>query len=514
LINIVDAMEHPRLFGPWFEGKSWARWKAILRAAYGLKMSRADKMLFAEVAERNPPRKRVREFWIAASRRSGKDSVASLIAAHGAAFFENKGRLRRGERALVLPLACDREQAKIILNYTRAFFTDIPPLAEMITRETKDGFELSNDVDLVIGTNSFRSVRGRPILFGVLDEVAFYDDELSASPDVETYRAITPGMATLVPDSMLVGISSPYRKAGLLYDKFRKHYGVDDDEVLFIKGPTTAFNPTIDPRIIEQAFADDPVSAAAEWGGEFREGVSDFIAPASIDAVTPGADYEPAAPAIVKTRYPVAATDVSGGSGKDSFATAVAFFDPDLDKAVLAGVLETAGPYSPEAAIRQHAAFLLDFGVSTVVGDRYAGLWPVERWRQHGIDYQPASRDRSAIYTTFLPILNSQRCLLLRSDHAMHDRMRSQFLTLERRAMPSGREQIDHPARANAHDDVCLVCAHSIVLAAANGGRPNFCYTSVPRHRYGIVEAADLTSADWDSIAARIVCGPQPEKQP
>lgn len=514
MINIVEAMEHPRLFAPWFQGKSWARWKAILRAAYGLKMSRTDKKLFAEVAERNPPRKRVRELWIAASRRSGKDSVASMIAAHTAAFFQGKGRLRRGERALVLPLACDREQAKIILNYTRAFFTDIPPLAEMITRETKDGFELSNDVDLVIGTNSFRSVRGRPILCGVLDEVAFYDDELSASPDVETYRAITPGMATLVPDSMLVGISSPYRKAGLLYDKYRKHYGVDDDEVLFIKGPTTAFNPTIDPRIIQQAYADDPVSAASEWGGEWRESISDFIAPVAIDAVTPGPDYTPASPAYIKSRCPVAGTDVSGGSGKDSFATSVAYFDSDRDKAIIVGVLETPGPYSPEDAIRQHAAFLHEFGVSTVVGDRYAGLWPVERWRQHGIDYQPASRDRSAIYSAFLPILNSGRCLLLPTHHAMHDRMRSQFLALERRAMPSGREQIDHPARANAHDDVCLVCAHSIVLAAANGGRPTFCYTSVPRHWYGIIEPADMTADDWNRIAARIVCGPQRQGTP
>jgi hypothetical protein len=507
-IDIISAMEHDRLFARWFRGDSWNRWKAILRAAYGLKMSRADKRLFAEVAERRPPRKRVRELWIAASRRSGKDSIASLIAAHSAAFFDGQDRLRRGERALVLPLACERTQAKIVLNYTRAFFSNIPPLAEMVTRTTLDGFELANSVDIAIATNSYRSVRGRPILCGILDECAFYADEMSATPDVETYRAITPGMATLVPDSMLIGISSPYRKAGLLFEKYRKHYGVDDDEVLFIKGPTKAFNPTIDKRIIEQAFIDDPVSAAAEWGGEFLESVSDFIMPSVLDAVI-APDYTPPAPAVIKTRSPVAATDISGGSGKDSFATAVAWFDSDNDRAVLAGVLETPGPYSPEVAIQQHADFLRGFGCSTVIGDKYAGLWPVERWRHWGVEYRTAARDRSGIYHSFLPILNSQRCILIpESAGKQYGRMRSQFLGLERREMPGGRTRIDHSVRANAHDDVCQVAAHALVLAhdRPRGGWYIGVGPSWEEQQAEMHGLPPTTEEGWKQLSARICC--------
>jgi hypothetical protein len=40
---------------------------------------------------------------------------------------------------------------------------------------------------------------------------------------------------------------------------------------------------------------------------------------------------------------------------------------------------------------------------------------------------------------------------------------------------------------------VCLVCAHSVVLAASNGGHPTFCCTTLPRHQYGIIEPADIT---------------------
>jgi hypothetical protein len=58
-------------------------------------------------------------------------------------------------------LACDA-QAQIILNYIRSHFTGLPLLANMVTRETAEGFELSNSVDVAVATNSFGAVRGWP----------------------------------------------------------------------------------------------------------------------------------------------------------------------------------------------------------------------------------------------------------------------------------------------------------------------------------------------------------------
>jgi hypothetical protein len=37
--SIIEAMEHPKLFGPWFQGPSWDGWKSILKAAYALEMT-------------------------------------------------------------------------------------------------------------------------------------------------------------------------------------------------------------------------------------------------------------------------------------------------------------------------------------------------------------------------------------------------------------------------------------------------------------------------------------------
>jgi len=69
--------------------------------------------------------------------RRQRTSIASVIAAHSAALFSEGERLRPGERGLVMCLATDRDQSKIVLNYTRSFFTDIPMLKSMVKRERR-----------------------------------------------------------------------------------------------------------------------------------------------------------------------------------------------------------------------------------------------------------------------------------------------------------------------------------------------------------------------------------------
>jgi hypothetical protein len=160
-MNIVEAMSDPVLFQPWFRGRTWDNWRTVLKAAYALPMSDIERSFFRIVAERDPPKKRVRETWICAGRRSGKDSVASLITAYSASMFDRKqGKLRRGEKALCSCLASDRDQSKIVLNYVRSYFDDLPLLRSMLGRNTATGFDLSNSVDVSITTNSFRAVRG------------------------------------------------------------------------------------------------------------------------------------------------------------------------------------------------------------------------------------------------------------------------------------------------------------------------------------------------------------------
>jgi len=296
-LNIIDAMEGE--FRPWFfderDPHSWNSWKVVLKAAHALPMSEAELATFRELAGgRDPPRQRVHEIVIIAGRRCGKDSVSSLLAPYMAAIEQSHvGRLRPGEQCYIYCIAADRDQAKAAHDLIRAYFAHVPGLKKMVKRETRDGFELKNGVTIAIATNSFRAVRGRTASLVILDEVAFFRDEASASPDVELYRALTPSLTT-IPNSMMVLISTPYKRSGLLYDRWKDCYGKNDDRTLVIQASSVQLNPLIDLAEVEADREKDPLAAKSEWDGIWRDDVAADV-PLDVleDAVDEGVTHRP-----------------------------------------------------------------------------------------------------------------------------------------------------------------------------------------------------------------------------
>jgi hypothetical protein len=451
-IDIVSAMNDKALFEPWFPGATWDGWRAVLKAAFALPMTAAEVEFFRSVAERDPPTRKVKELWLICGRRAGKDSIASAICAHAAALFSEGDRLRPGERALAMLLASDRDQARIVLGYVRSYFTDIPMLRAMVQRETATGVELSNNVDIAISTNSFRAVRGRPILCAILDEISFWQDENSANPDEEVLTAIKPALASL-PGSMVIGISSPYRKKGLLYNKFRKHFGKDGD-VLVIRAATRQLNPTIPQEIVDEAIEEDAAKARAEWIAEFRDDVGGWL-PAELveQAVDRGLTVRPRA--THRTVHYTSFCDPSGGA-RDSFTCAIAHQENSI--AVLDCVLEIRAPFNSVSATQQISDLLKSYGITSTVGDKYASGWPIDAFASFGVRYQHSERDRSAIYSDCAPLFTSGRIKLVDNR-----RLVSQFCSLERRTHPSGRDRIDHGPGGS--DDVCNAAAGALVRA-------------------------------------------------
>ena len=128
-------------------------------------------------------------------------------------------------------------------------------------------------------------------------------------------------------------------------------------------------------------------------------------------------------------------------------------------RAVLDVVRDRHPPFSPAAAVAEFAALLREYRVTTVSGDRYAGEWPREQFRQHGITYAPANRPKSDLYRDVRALLNSGRVELLD-----HPRLAAQFLGLERRTARGGRDSIDHAP--GAHDDLANSVAGVLVQLA------------------------------------------------
>jgi hypothetical protein len=251
--------------------------------------------------------------------------------------------------------------------------------------------------------------------------------------------------------------SSPYAKRGALYAAYRRHWAQDDARVLVWRGATRDMNPRIDPAIIAEAEEEDPANAAAEYGAQFRDDIAAFVTREVVDGCTIAGRYE--LPRISTVRY-TAFVDPSGGSA-DSMTLAISHREGD--HAVLDCVRERRPPFSPEAVTVEFAATLKSYGVARVTGDRYAGEWPRERFREHGIAYDLSEKPKTDIYRDLLPLLNSGKVELLDLP-----RISGQLCNLERRTARGGRDSIDHAP--GAHDDLANAVAGSLLLT--NGVKP------------------------------------------
>jgi hypothetical protein len=451
--TIIKATTDPNLFGRWFKKReTWEAWRAFLSALFALPLTDDQLATYKECTGRDSsPLAPINEAWLICGRRAGKSFILALIAVFLATFRSYGQHLAPGERGTIMIMAADRRQARTIFRYVRGLLKNVPMLARMIERETAEAFDLNNSVTIEIHAASFRSTRGYTLIAALLDEVAFWRSDDSANPDTEILAAVKPAMAT-IPGAMLLCASSPYARRGVLWDAYKRHYG-RDGSVLVWKAATRTMNPSVPQSVIDEAMERDSSDAAAEYLAEFRSDVETFVSREVVDAAT--VLGRSLLPRIDDVGY-VAFCDPSGGSS-DSMTLGIAHMEGD--RAVLDLVVERRPPFSPDDVTKEFADTLKSYGITTVRGDRYGGMWPRERFAAHCIDYLTSDKAKSDIYLTLLPLLNSGRVELL--DNV---RLATQLCSLERRTARGGKDTIDHPP--NSHDDLINAAAGAIVAAA------------------------------------------------
>ncbi|MGJ7456959.1 hypothetical protein [Halomonas sp. RA08-2] len=452
-MNVLEFLDSPELTPGTFEGDTWEPWRAVLSGAFGLPMDKGRARLFKRLSGgRKAPTSRVRELLVLAGRRSAKSNTSAAVAVYlatiGAEMDGLLDKLKPGERGVVGLIAVDRAQAKVLFRYIEGIFDASPVLSKLVSKRGAESIDLNNRVSLEVHTNSFKAVRGRTMIAALLDEACFYADENSASPDVELYRAIVPSLATT--GGLLIAISSPWARKGLMYQKWKKHYGKNSD-VLVVQGGTQDFNPTIDPRVIKEALEDDPEGARSEWLGQFREDISDFM---RRDVVEQAARVEPLElPPCADTRY-FGFADPAGG-GKDEFTMAIGHRDGE--RVVVDVVRGRRG--TPAQIVEEYAALFKDYRVSRITSDRFAGSWPADEFKKHGITCDQSAKPKSQLYVDSLARFNSGQVEI-----PPEDKLITQFCNLERRTARGGRDSVDHPS--GGHDDRANAVAGLLAEAA------------------------------------------------
>ena len=464
-VDIEQALTDKKLLGAAIgDVSSWSTWIVALKSAFGLELDDDELETFASIAgSRKPPTQRLQELWCVAGRGSGKSRISAAIATYLACFQTHD--LDAGEHGFVLTLAASRDQAKIVYGYCLAFLRKSPILRKMIKNVTTFEIQLMNNVTIAVHSNSFRLIRGRTLLACIFDEVAFWRDDLSANPDVETYRAVRPSLART--GGMLIGISSPYRRSGLLYQRFKDIYERDDPDVLIVRGGTARFNPTISQLVIDKEIAKDPEGGRSEWEAEFRSDIAALLDDAVIEAaIDPSRPLE--LPPRGGRRY-LAFVDPSAGR-HDSFTLTIGHLEKGAAKGeenfVGDVVRGRSAPFNdPPAIAREFSDLARQYGCTVITGDAFAGEWVAGAFKDCGMRYETSKLPKSALYLKSLPHWNRNAVSIPNLPQLVRE-----LRGLERRTHRSGRDTVDHGARGA--DDFANSLCGCMYLAFSAARKP------------------------------------------
>jgi len=461
--NIIEAIKNPKLFGslPRFKKlESWASWLVVLKTIFGLAMTADDLVIFNRHTGRaSPPTGGTKETYLIIGRRGGKSFISALITCFIACFIDFKPFITVGETLVVMCLARDKEQARIVFRYVKAILNHVPVLRNMIVDQRADEIELTTGVTIMVKASDFGGVRGPTIACVVADEIAFWPSQ-GANPDDEVLSAIRPAMAT-IPDAKLLCISTGYAQVGALYDAHKEHYGKDDDEVLVWQSDTASMNPTISQKFIDKEIEKDPEAGRAEWLGLFREDVSAAFPLEAIErCIVPGRLELPHSPHI--HQY-FGFVDPSGGR-HDAFTLAISHHHPQGESVILDAIRAVRPPFDPSEVVKEYSEFLKSYGLNSILGDNYGGEWPKAEFAKHGILYELSEKTKSELYLAAIPVFTSKRIELLDIE-----KMTNEFRRLERRRGRSGKDTIDHPPRGS--DDIANAVAGVIWLTSEHGGQ-------------------------------------------
>lgn len=461
-MNIIEAVEDPRFFRPLFRDMStWLGWIVFFKSVFGIPITDPVELSLFESCTglTNPRSTRAREVYCIAGRRSGKSWISSIIAVYLACFKDWRPYLSLGERGMIFIVACDKVQSSIIKQYISGILHSNRGFEKMIIRETTERIDLITNISIMVKTASYRSIRGFTLLCAILEELAFWrSDETSSNPDREILNAVRPALAT-IPESLIIGISTPYARSGVLWERFRSHFGDANAPYLIWRAPTRTMNPTISQDKIDRAMNDDSVAARAEWQAEFREDLESYLSVEMIEgAVIPGR-FE--LPRLSEINY-YAFCDPCGGR-VDSFTLAIAHLEEASGKIILDRIEERQPPLPPQDVAKEYAEIIRGYDIHSVTGDKYAGDWITRAFEEENIYYEGSDMNKSCLYLEFEPLIAQGRVELLDNKYLC-----SQLRNLERRTRSGGRDRVDHPP--GGKDDLANACAGACVMAAKDEG--------------------------------------------
>ena len=433
-------------------GSTWRTWRAVARLLDGTEFDEFDRDLLKSLSGLDaPPKDRVSEIYAVMGRRSGKTSLAAVVAIVWAC-----RRYPLADEPTVVFTATRLDQSKKPLRMAREVARQFGVLAD---EGNSTSFGVEGGVRVAAITNESTAVRGMDCVAVVMDEAAFYPSSaLAADTDRMLLTAIKPTLATFRTGLLMV-ISTPGPGRGILYDAYQGwKRGERPRGRVLLHARTRTMNETISQEEIDAEIAEHP-ELRAEYASEFSVDVRAWLPAAATD---PGVVAKLPAVRDHAGGELYAFVDAASGVGKDGFAAAVAeTLEPAGEgkpRAQLLEVFHKEPPYDLDEAVKGAAALCRKYGVDEITGDKWATNTQGVSWRELGVVYRESEKNTSLIYNSVAGALTTGRALLL-SDPLLIDQLRG-LVEVPRDAPPPKVTHVN-----GGHDDVANAACGALDLA-------------------------------------------------
>jgi hypothetical protein len=219
--------------------------------------------------------------------RGGKSYILVALRLVFGMLVRDLSSMAPGQRAVALIVAPNDKLRREVANYARGAVRSKPELEAMVCEDSADGFGLRRPDGHVVrfetgvATAGGYGARGRALTDAALDECAFFRDSSFKVNDAEIFRAAS---ARVLPGGQTIIASTPWARAGLLYEIWRDNFG-KPTTALVAHAPTLLMHDSEMTRsIVEREKMRDPDNARREFDACFMDaGTTVFFDEAIVD---------------------------------------------------------------------------------------------------------------------------------------------------------------------------------------------------------------------------------------
>ena len=411
-------------------------------------------------------------------RRGGKSSLSAILAIYSSIKTNWKPLLKKTPIATVAILSHSVDFSQEILDIMRGLIDDselLSRLKDPKRKNTQSTFHLKvpflqednttiiySLVAVKVGAASKKTTRGRAICALLCDEIAYWQlSDTAAESDVDILRAIRPSLMQFGKQSLMIKLSSPAIKQGVLYEEWERRAELRQDYIQF-KAPSWLWNTILPVEEFKNEHRLDPEGFDTEIRANFVDSISNFISPEFVDlCIMRGVKFVP--PNEEKDTMYFAAIDAAFKG--DRFAFSLVGIN---EKRVTQYCLKfwegsKAKPVQASEVAQYIRQITKEYGINQVAADQYSFQPLKEIFMQFGVTLVEnvfTIQYKRKIYYGLKRLIHNNQIDLL--DIPL---LAKEIKELQVKQTASGQITIGHPATGNASDDLSDATAISAYLA-------------------------------------------------